>query len=341
MKIKIFAFLIVLILCFSCNAQDEDDRDEIIAHRITSSEGLNNAFTDLVFFDNQWFISYRESDKHGLGKDGIVKILSSKDGQKWNLIKEFKLERFDLRDATFTVNDNKLMAYVHGSEYVDRSLISYKDFKTMYTSNGGWGILQEVTLEKKAGSVSKIEGNEAWPWKITWHKGKAYTFAYGLNGFFEFYQSTDGIKFNSDNNMRKFQGSPTETTMKVNSEGVFYALVRRDYSNAILGKSIDNGSSWDWFSEIPIYDFGGPEFVFYKDGILVSGREASKLILGYYNLKTNTYKKLMTLKSGGDCSYPGMVIKDGALWMSYYSGHENKSGTSIYFSKINLDKLNF
>ena len=40
--------------------------------------------------------------------------------------------------------------------------------------------------------------------------------------------------------------------------------------------------------------------------------------------------KLVTLPSGGDCSYPGMVIKDNILYVSYYSTHEGK--TVIYFT---------
>jgi hypothetical protein len=42
----------------------------------------------------------------------------------------------------------------------------------------------------------------------------------------------------------------------------------------------------------------------------------------------------LTLPSGGDCSYPGLVWHDGLLWTSYYSTHEGK--TSIYLARIRL-----
>ena len=340
MKLKLLNFLLVLTFCFSCTAQDEDDTDQILTQRITFNEGLNNAFTDLIFFENQWFLSYRESDKHGLGKDGVVKILNSTDGVKWNLIKEFSIEGLDLRNASFTINGNKLMAYIHASKYVNRNLVAFSDYKTTYNKTEGWHNLEDVVLSKKNGYTAKISGNEAWPWKITWYEGKAYTFAYGLDNLFEFYKSTDGLNFNISNSIQKIEGDPSETSIKVDNTGAFYALVRRNFSNGMIGKSTDLGNSWNWFGSIPINDFGGPEFVFYKDGLLVSGRESFKLILGYYNLKTNTYKKLMTIKSSGDCSYPGMATKEGYLWMSYYSAHGNNTGTSIYLSKINLEKLN-
>jgi len=39
--------------------------------------------------------------------------------------------------------------------------------------------------------------------------------------------------------------------------------------------------------------------------------------------------------SGGDCSYPGMVIDRGVLWVSYYSSHEGRA--RIYLARIRLE----
>ena len=44
---------------------------------------------------------------------------------------------------------------------------------------------------------------------------------------------------------------------------------------------------------------------------------------------------VLTLPSGGDNSYPGMVWHDTLLWTSYYSSHEEK--TSIYLAKIRFN----
>jgi hypothetical protein len=42
----------------------------------------------------------------------------------------------------------------------------------------------------------------------------------------------------------------------------------------------------------------------------------------------------LKLPSGGDTSYPGLVMHEGRLWVSYYSSHEGK--TSIYLAKVRL-----
>lgn len=47
-----------------------------------------------------------------------------------------------------------------------------------------------------------------------------------------------------------------------------------------------------------------------------------------------TYEPVLSLPSGCDRSYPGMVWHEGLLWMSYYSSHEGK--TSIYLANTRI-----
>ena len=46
------------------------------------------------------------------------------------------------------------------------------------------------------------------------------------------------------------------------------------------------------------------------------------------------YEPRLTLPSGGDTSYAGMVWHADLLWVSYYSSHEGK--TSIYLARVKL-----
>jgi hypothetical protein len=43
---------------------------------------------------------------------------------------------------------------------------------------------------------------------------------------------------------------------------------------------------------------------------------------------------VLTLPSGGDTSYAGMVWHDGVLWVSYYASHEGK--TAIYLARVKV-----
>jgi hypothetical protein len=45
-----------------------------------------------------------------------------------------------------------------------------------------------------------------------------------------------------------------------------------------------------------------------------------------------TLTEALTLPSGGDTSYAGIVLHKGMLWVSYYSSHEGKA--AIYLAKV-------
>lgn len=334
-KIQLFASVILLLVFTSCTVQDLDDNKSVIIQEINTNKGMNNAFTDLVFFDNQFFLVYRESDKHAYGRNGIIRMYNSLDGERWSFLKEFSVEGIDLRDPKFSVNGSELKLYIHGSKFQEKELLAFNDYCLSYSN--GWQNMVNVTLDNKQLNTLKIEGNEAWPWRVTWYENTAYSAGYNGAGIFDLYQSDDGLFFRNIKSFGDITSLPTEATIRVSDEGVFYILARRNYGNAIIGKSSKPEGSWDWFGEIPIYNFGGPNFLLLDQKyLLIAGRELDKQIVGLYDLENKKYKKLLTLKSGGDCSYPGMVIKEGFLWLSYYSSHENVKESSIYVAKIKL-----
>ncbi|WP_432222935.1 sialidase family protein [Flavobacterium sp. TMP13] len=330
----IFGFL----FCTSCTSQDEDDKQSIPVQKITNGNGKHQAFTDLTFFENHFYLVFRESDSHVFGADGIIKLLRSSDGKNWKVVKEFNVLGVDLRDPKLSINDKKLMLYIHGATYENNKNISSFDYVSYY-SNSSWQDLKSVTLNSAGISTTKIQGNEAWPWRITWFNSKAYSAGYNLNGIFNLYVSEDGESFTKKNVIRQRPNVPNEATIRVSSEGEFFMLART-FGSAQLARSKNPELTWEWFGEINIDSFGGPNFLLVKDNkMLISGREGERLILGVYDLESNRFKKLVELPSGGDCSYPGMLIKDKTLMISYYSSHGDKKGSSIYFAKIKLEDL--
>ena len=89
--------------------------------KVTSDPNRHQAFTDLVFFDNQFFLTFRESNKH-------VKYLNN------------------------------------------------------------WSVIENVTLDNQQETTRINEGNEAWPWRITWFKGTAYSIGYNDVDIFGVYK---------------------------------------------------------------------------------------------------------------------------------------------------------
>jgi hypothetical protein len=257
-------------------------------------------------------------------------------------MKEISVDGIDLRDPKFSQSDNKLFLYIHGSKYKEGKLIAFSDYNTTYTKEGGFQELKDVFLDNLKHNISNIEGNEAWPWRVTWYKGKAYTVGYNLNGIFDIYSSDDGTTFKNLNVFKVFDGQPSEATIRVDSNGEFFVLVRRINGSTLIGRSFDPNSNWDWSNEIEFQNFGGPNFVFTKENrMIVSGRLHTWVSLTYYDLENHKDIVITSINSKIDCGYPGMVIKGDYLWLSYYSSHENTLGSSIYVSKINLKQLGY
>jgi len=339
MKIKLLnLLLLVIVFCSSCTAQDENDKNDKsdkITQRITYSDGLSNAFTDLVYFNKQFFLVYRESDKHIFGRDGVIKLLNSTDGKKWELIKEIAIDGIDLRDPKFSLNKDKLMLYFHGSSYEGKAISKFSDYRVNYSDK--WNKIENVTLDNKVKTTSKIKGNEAWPWKITWLNGKAYSFGYNASDIYRLYKSDDGLSFKSDDFVYSNVALPTEATINTNTNGDLYALVRRNYASALFQKYNVEKNEFTTFAELPFTNFTGPNFVFLNNKYVLFTGAFQKVLIGIYNLETNEYKIIYRFGCC-DCGYPGMVIKGNVLWMSLYSSHETKNGSSIYIAKINLDE---
>jgi hypothetical protein len=120
-------------------------------------------------------------------------------------------------------------------------------------------------------------------------------------------------------------------------DGEMVALLRRETGNrfAWVGRSRAPYTTWTWRETA--HQVGGPNFIRLPDGELwASGRDSSgspKTVVARMTLDGG-YEPVLTLPSGGDTSYAGMVWHDGLLWVSYYASHEGK--TSIYLARVKL-----
>jgi hypothetical protein len=92
----------------------------------------------------------------------------------------------------------------------------------------------------------------------------------------------------------------------------------------------------DWRWHEAGYRVGGPNFIILPNGDMwAAGRSyvgETATVLSRFG--PETYDPVLTLPSGGDTSYPGLVWHEGTLWLSYYSSHESKA--SIYLAEIAL-----
>src|SRR5690606_36167460 len=98
-----------------------------------------------------------------------------------------------------------------------------------------------------------------------------------------------------------------------------------DDGKAHLGISRPPYTDWDW--KVTDRYVGGPAALFLPDGrLLGSGRlqkpGGPKTVLFNVDTESGNLSEWLTLPSGGDTRYPGLVWHEDKLWMSYYSSHE-------------------
>lgn len=87
---------------------------------------------------------------------------------------------------------------------------------------------------------------------------------------------------------------------------------------------------------------GGPALLRLPDGrLLAAGRLYDRKVrtgLLWLDPVNGELKEFLSFPSGGDTSYPGLVLHEGLPGVSYHSSHEKQ--TSIYLAKVRLPVAN-
>jgi hypothetical protein len=292
-------------------------------------QGKHNAFTDLIRFQGQWYCVFREGDDHAKGA-GRIRVLRSTDGKDWQSAALIEQDGADLRDPHFAMSPTKQLMIVGGAA-VPPTRDPVKDHFSFvsFSKNGADWSKPERTVE-----------SWQWLWRVRWHGDHAYGVAYRSNATpprtYEaiLFKSNDGKKYET---VTKFDVPNATEASVVFDVDTMLCLQRRDGkpNTAWLGVSKAPYKEWTW-KDTGVY-FGGPHLVQTPDGTwLAAGRMTTtgkpQTVLCQVDVKAGKLTPLVTLPSGGDNSYAGLVWHEGELWMSYYSSHEKKA--SIYLARL-------
>lgn len=294
------------------------------------------AFTDLIYAYNTFFVCFRESDSHEASQDGSIRILSSSDGIQWTSTALIYLPGRDLRDPMLSLMPNgSLMLTMGGSVYSDGKFRSRNPCVAFSSDGSNWS------------PVDILDMPGEWIWRVTWHQGIGYGASYSFSDpedinkpwLLKLYKTTDGLHYTYVAPLEISQ-SPSEATLRFTHDGTLIALVRRQ-GTGWMGSASAPYEKWAW-TDIA-HRLGGPNFLIvnHNEEMWASSRQIKKNLIGQVKASVvitkmglTEYQPVLTLPSGGDCGYPGMVYRNGNLYISYYSSHEGKA--SIYFAIIRL-----
>lgn len=296
--------------------------------------GEHNAFTDLIRFRDRWWCTFREAEDH-VGGDGKIRVITSRDGKTWESAALIGEKDVDLRDPKFSITpDRRLMIVAGGSIYLGTKQLKGRQPRVLFSADGrNWT------------QPRRVLGDGDWLWRVTWHQGKAYSAVYnhgpGAGNAPEWtlklYRSDNGEDWELVTPLA-VPDRPNETTLRFLASGELMALVRREAGtkNGWIGTARAPYTEWTWAETSE--RLGGPNFIQLPDGSLWAGsrRHGKTVTTAISRMTRDKLEPVLDLPSGGDNSYPGLVWRDGRLWVSYYSSHEGK--TSIYLAQVKLPK---
>lgn len=309
----------------------------------------HNAFTDLVRFHDHWYCVFREGSGH-VSDGGAIRIIRSDDGNDWESAGLLKNPKADLRDAKITITpDDRLMIAGAGAMHDfdpsnPKNATKHQSF--VWTSSDGESWSEGVEVGEK----------NYWLWRTTWHDGKAYGVGYQTfpsdQRSARLYESSNGLDFEVLVEDWFSEGYPNETSMVFTEQGTCYCLLRMDpfrgsSASAQLGIAEAPYQEWKW-KDLG-QRIGGPHMVILPDGRVVASVRLYdghvRTSLCWVDVQQGKLEEFLRLPSGGDTSYPGMVLHDEELWVSYYSQHESYGGksldegkfkTAIYLARVKL-----
>ena len=356
-------FLILFALLISTGSgisQNTPEQEKIISvERIWDRAG-HSAFTDLVYFNDMFYCVFRESATHKPDQNenciinGSIRMIASEDGQNWTSVAHIYEKDVDLRDPKLSVTpDNRLMLLMGTSVYEGTELKTTQGKVCFFNAESKeFTQLQNINIDKR------IRTKRDWLWNVTWNKGAAYGVVYQgeknrlINFTIHLVKSLDGINYEYVSSL-EVTTKPNEADVKFLDDWKMVIIVRG--SPGAIGVSSAPYQKWVW-NPLPV-KLGGPELIVLDNNNLIcvtredNPGNANRTILAEVTL-SGDFEKLLTLPSGGDTSYAGMVLKDGILYISYYSSHEGQTSiynanrengvgkTSIYMAKVWVDILN-
>ncbi len=287
-----------------------------------------NAFTTLTRFRERWHLAYREASRPDTG-DGVIRVLSSADGERWAEGARIALEGADLRDPKLSVTPRQTLLLSTVAAYPDGSPAHHQSMLFFSSEGREWS------------KPVPIGDPNIRMWGVYWSpRQQAFSIGYSSWGppLIRLYSSPDGIKWKTLADELLTDNFPNESAIWFDSDDTARCLLRRDKGpmTALLGTSRPPYRAWHW-RDLGVR-IGSPQVLRLPDDRLVAAvalyEGKTRTSLAWLDTKDAKLTEFLTLPGGGDCGYAGLVWHDGLLWVSYHSSHEGK--TAVYLAKVRI-----
>jgi len=308
--------------------------------------GEHNAFTDLIKFQDRYFLTFRTCpDGHMVHPTSSIIILASDDLATWQPVHQFSVRHRDTRDPHFLIFQHKLFVYT-GTWYSGETTLPREQYDvnlhlgyTVYSSDGSeWS--EPTMLDGTFGHYI---------WRAASWNGKAYICgrrkhefhvgAYGEPRNIDalMLESDDGLIWKKKSVFRTTGGD--ETAFQFDANGAATAIARGYRGGpAHVLRSVPPWTTWQ--ATKLDRNVGGPLLIHWGEHWVVGGRKTiDTACTSMYWLENDQLHEFAELPSGGDNSYPGFIaLSEDRAVMSWYSSHETDAAgqtiTAIYLADL-------
>lgn len=314
------------------------------------SEAEHNAFPDVEYFRGRWFIAVREGTAHGISGFGRVRVISSRDGERFESVAVFD-DFGDYRRAELSVTaEGRLMvlskANFYGKPADSKDAYTARDHRGTEHTVATAGAENRVAFSQDGERFTAIEAvggtaRGAWFYSgVQWRGDLGY--AIDRQGR-KLYRTKDGLNFEpvSDvpvGNESRIAFLPNDTMIVFFRNGSL-ATSPPPYETFSLNETNKKGP----------HSYGGPGILALPDGQVWTasrhridpadfefppGENVFPDGTVLFHLEGQRLAPKLLIRGGGDRGYNGLLWHDGFLWMVYNAPSRELRKSCIYFAKI-------
>ena len=329
------------------------------------ADGMHNSNTDMIYWEGKFYLIHASSPFHLGTSESRLVLWKSSDAKDWKKITELDFEtEDDIRDPKFANISGELFIYALANEAGIAN-----PYKTVYCKSddgedwSDWNDLKGDTDQGWLFWRPKTPDNGK-----TWYV-PAYWWEHGKSRLFK---STDGIEWEKVSDI--YEGETNdETAIEFYEDGTMICTARLegitdinligDASASTLISVAEGPDYEDWKqTKSKLTRLDGPYLFRYKNKVYAAGRFEPDARGSFTQMGTFFGRKrtalflveedkltyLSDLSSAGDTSYTGVVIRDGYLYISYYTSDIERDWTwiegiilpsDIRIAKLQLSKL--
>ena len=312
---------------------------ELLEVQRVFADGYHNAFTDLLYWKGHYYLSFRTAQSHGMPPAGDVVIYRSADLDAWELCA--------LMDTGGDDRDPKLIDAGDRLGVVFGTWFPRWGDDTRTVANATVDLVSHVAVSRDGvcwSTPQQVYGVNYWLWRILPAEGGFYCAAYHFGRrddrdmrTMHLLYSEDLLDWHLTCQMRS-GGGCGEPVLYQPGAGQMHCVVRtlEPRHHSWIGHSKAPYTAWTW-ADLGVM-IHAPVMLQVGGRWLVAGRSQEEdLPAGSYEqygaqlthhtsvweVVGDRAEYLLTVPSGGDCSYAGLAAgPEGEVLMSYYSQHE-------------------